>query len=72
MSIHEMLSRFIEQAPVAVMMRSTLEHVFAPAALDAIFEQAAVRQYSDELLFSSVVDLLATVCAPKLQYAAGR
>lgn len=61
MSIPEMLSRFVEQAPVAVMMRSTLEHVFAPARLDAIFEQAAVRQYSGDLLFSSVVDLLAMV-----------
>lgn len=61
MSIHEMLSRFIEQAPVAVMMRSTLEQVFAPATLDAIFAQAAVRQRPSELLFSSVVDLLALV-----------
>jgi hypothetical protein len=61
MSTQKMLSRFIEQAPVAVMVRSTLEQAFAPARLDAIFEKTAVRQHSSELLFSSVVDLLAMV-----------
>ncbi len=61
MSIQEMLTRFIEHAPVAVMVRSTLEQVFAPATLDAIFQKLAVRQRPGELLFSSVVDLLAMV-----------
>lgn len=61
MSINSMFSRFIEQAPVAVMVRSTFEHAFAPATLDAIFEKTAVRQRPSELLFSSVVDLLAMV-----------
>lgn len=61
MSHASMFSRFIEQAPVAVMVRSTLEHAFSPATLDAIFEKAAVRQHASELLFSSVVDLLAMV-----------
>jgi hypothetical protein len=56
-----MFSRFIEKAPVAVMVRSTLEHAFSPATLDAIFDKTAMRQRSGELLFSSVVDLLAMV-----------
>ncbi len=61
MSLDVMFSRFIEKAPVAVMMRLTLQHTFGPAALDAIFEKAAVRQHASELLFSSVVDLLGMV-----------
>jgi hypothetical protein len=56
-----MFQRFIEKAPVTVMVRSTLERVLAPAALDAIFAEAAVRQVESELLFSSVVELLALV-----------
>jgi hypothetical protein len=55
------LERFVQQAPVCVMARATLEHVFAPAKLDALFEATAVRQYTRELLFSTVADLLSLV-----------
>lgn len=61
MSSQSMFQRFIEKAPVTVMVRSTLERVLAPAAMDAIFAKAAVRQVEGELLFSSVVELLALV-----------
>lgn len=61
MSLAELFQRFVEQAPVAVMMRATLERVFAPQAINAIFAGSAVRQQESELLFSSVVDLLALV-----------
>jgi hypothetical protein len=56
-----LFQRFIEKAPVTVMVRSTLERVLAPATLDAIFAESAVRQVEGELLFSSVVELLALV-----------
>jgi hypothetical protein len=55
------LKRFIEQAPVCVMMRATLEQVFAPEKLNAVFETTAVQQYTRELLFSTVVDLMSLV-----------
>lgn len=61
MSSETMFQRFMEEAPVTVMVRSTLERVLSPAALDAIFAKAAVRQVESELLFSSVVELLALV-----------
>ena len=61
MSSQDMFQRFLEKAPVTVMVRSTLEYVLAPTTLDAIFDRTAVRQHTGELLFSSVVDLLATV-----------
>ncbi len=50
--------RFIEKAPVAVMVRGVLERVLSPDALDAIYERAAVRQYTRALTFSSVVGLM--------------
>lgn len=61
MSSDAMFQRFMEKAPVTVMVRSTLERVLSPAAIDTIFANAAVRQVESELLFSSVVELLALV-----------
>ena len=50
--------RFIEKAPVAVMVRGVLERVLNPDALDALYERATVKQYTRELLFSNVVGLM--------------
>jgi hypothetical protein len=61
MSSKAMFQRFMEKAPVTVMVRSTLERILSPVALDRIFANAAVRQVESELLFSSVVELLALV-----------
>ena len=61
MSSGAMFQRFMEKAPVTVMVRSTLERVLSPTAIDAIFAGSAVRQVESELLFSSVVELLAVV-----------
>lgn len=61
MSSNTLFQRFMEKSPVTVMVRSTLEFTLAPAALDAIFADAAQRQVPGELLFSSVVDLLSLV-----------
>ena len=61
MSSEALFQRFIEKSPVTVMVRSTLEYALAPATLDAVFAKSAVRQHESELLFSSVVNLLAMV-----------
>ena len=61
MSMEAMFQRFMEMSPVTVMLRATLENAFSPQAIDAIFADTAQQQYEGELLFSSVVDLLATV-----------
>lgn len=56
--------RFIEQSPVSVMVRGLMEHVFAPDAMDELFEAIAQEQYTRELLFSDVVNLMSlVVCA---------
>jgi len=61
MSSEALFQRFVEQSPITVMFRGVLENVFRPQAIDEIFAAAAQRQRPGELLFSSVVDLLALV-----------
>lgn len=60
-----MLSRifdaFVKESPVSVMMRGLLETVFRPQRLDEIFELHSQLQYTRELLFSSLVNLLSLV-----------
>lgn len=52
---------FVEQSPISVMMRGLMERVFRPQRLDEIFETHAKRQYTRELLFSTLVNLLSLV-----------
>ena len=52
---------FVEQRPVCVMARCVLEHLLNPQRLDALFERTAKVQYTRDLVFSSVVDLMGQV-----------
>jgi IS4 transposase len=52
---------FVERCPVAVMFRGLLERIFSAQRIDDLFLQTARRQYEDQLLFSTVVALLAEV-----------
>jgi len=61
MSAEALFQRFVEQSPITVMLRGTLENMFCPEAIDEIFAASAQRQRTSELLFSSVVDLLSLV-----------
>ena len=54
----KVFEKFIDKAPVAVMVRGVLERVLNPDALNDIYARAAVRQYPRDLLFSSVVGLM--------------
>jgi hypothetical protein len=53
--------RFIEQSAVSVMFRGLLEDALSNEAVDRVFQERATRQYSRELAFSTVVDVLALV-----------
>jgi Transposase DDE domain len=61
MLLSSVFDRFVQESPVAVMARGLLEHVLTPASVDALFEQYAEDQYTRELLFSQVVDLMGQV-----------
>ena len=52
---------FVEKRPFCVMVRATLERMLAPATIDALFREQAQRQYERDLLFSSVVEVMAQV-----------
>src|SRR5258705_3624451 len=59
--VAEIFQRFVQESPVAVMVRATLEHAFAAPALDELFMQTVEQQYTRTLLFSTVVELMTTV-----------
>jgi hypothetical protein len=61
MLMSKIFDRFVEKTPVSVMARAAMEHAMAPGALDALFVEHADKQYTRELLFSSVVDLMGVV-----------
>jgi hypothetical protein len=55
--------RFIESAPVAVMVRATMERCLGPETIDRVFESAVERQYNKELFFSTTFAVMTeTVC----------
>lgn len=61
--VREVFGAFLEGSPVSVMFRATLERVLSAPKMNALFSQAAVRQKTGELLFSTCVDLMALVVA---------
>ena len=61
MLLGEVFERFAAQSPVSVMARAAFEHALSADATDDLFERHAQRQYTRDLLFSQVVDLMALV-----------
>jgi IS4 transposase len=53
--------RFVQDSPLSVMARATLENVLPAAAVDDLFERTAQTGYTRELLFSTLVDLMGLV-----------
>jgi IS4 transposase len=63
MRLGDVFERFIQQAPISVMFRTLLEHALDPDEIDRLFEENAEHQYTREILFSSIVELMgAVVC----------
>ena len=61
MMLPKILERFVNGSPVTVMLRGILEHALPAAEIDQLFTATAEQQYTRELLFSSVVDLMGEV-----------
>ncbi len=53
--------RFVAESPVSVMMRGLMERVLAPEQINRIFAENAKIQYTRELLFSRLVELMSLV-----------
>jgi IS4 transposase len=60
-----LFDQFVNQSPLSVMARATIEHALSAAALDDLFTRTAQRGYTRELLFSTTVDLMSLVVAGK-------
>jgi Transposase DDE domain len=61
MLFKDIFERFVHESPICVMARGLMERALSAVHLDALFEKTAQRQYTKELLFSTVVDLMSTV-----------
>ena len=57
----EILQRFLDQAPVAVMVRAAIARTVGHSTLDDLFERHADAQYTRELTFSTLTRLMTQV-----------
>jgi IS4 transposase len=57
----DVFQRFVEDAPVCVMVQTLLENALSPTTVDALFARHAELQYTRDLLFSDVVHLMSLV-----------
>jgi IS4 transposase len=57
----KIFERFVEKSPMSVMARGLVEKVLNPKIIDDIFERVADHQYTRNLLFSVVFDLMTQV-----------
>ena len=63
MTLGETFERFLQQAPITVMVRALLERTLSPEEINRGFERDARNQYHREILFSAMVKLMgAVVC----------
>src|SRR5262249_58974705 len=65
---------FVEQRPICVMARATLENLFRAEYVEGLFDQGAQKQYTRKLLFSALVELMVAVvlCIEPSVYAGYR
>ena len=61
MAFSAILERFIEMSPIPVMVRALLERVLTSEKLALCFERVTEKQYTRELLFSSIFELMSLV-----------
>jgi hypothetical protein len=61
MLLDAVLQRFIDRAPMAVAVRGAFEYALDPSHLDALFDRTVGPRDDRRLLFSTCVDLMATV-----------
>jgi hypothetical protein len=55
------LQRFIAECPVSVMARATMQRLFDAAVLNQLFDDHAEAQYTRELAFAHIVELMSDV-----------
>lgn len=61
MVMDDIFERFLQHAPIAVMVRATVAQVLDDTTLDDLFERVAECQYTRELTFSTLIRLMSKV-----------
>jgi DDE family transposase len=61
MLLNKVFEPFIKEKPICVMARAVLQRILDPQSIDQLFTRTAQRQYTHELLFSALVDLMSRV-----------
>jgi Transposase DDE domain len=61
MLLDTIFAPFVKERPICVMARAVLERLLDAPRLDALFARTAERQYTRELLFSSLIQLMSEV-----------
>lgn len=61
MILSDVFERFSQDAPLSVMAQGVMENALNPQILDELFEEVAQKQFTNKLLFSTIVDLMSVV-----------
>src|SRR3954447_688860 len=61
MILPAVFERFTQRSPLSVMAQGAIEYALSESALNQVFEDNAEGQYTRQLLFSNVFDLMSVV-----------
>ena len=61
MLLDTIFAPFVKQRPICVMARAVLERLLDASRIDDLFARTAERQYTRELIFSALVQLMSEV-----------
>jgi Transposase DDE domain len=68
MILGPVFEQFINESPLSVMARATIEYALSASFLDGLFERTAELGYTKELLFSTTVDLMSLVVCGRVPH----
>jgi hypothetical protein len=68
MILGPVFEQFINESPLSVMSRATVEYALPASFLDGLFERTAESGYTKELLFSTTVDLMSLVACGRVPH----
>jgi len=61
MILSDVFERFSQDSPLSVMAQGVMENAMNPQVLDRLFADVAQKQFTNKLLFSTIVDLMSVV-----------
>jgi hypothetical protein len=68
MILGPVFEQFVNESPLSVMSRATIEYALPASFLDGIFERTAELGYTKDLLFSTTVDLMSLVACGRVPH----